>query len=114
MALLATLLLAGIIAWATLTPNPPTPELNTPLSDKAYHVVAFAGLVFPTALLYARSLGWVLPLCMLFGFAIELIQPYTGREAEVADALADVVGLGVGTVLGLTLRALRHKHACPQ
>ncbi|MBD3680024.1 MAG: VanZ family protein [Rhodobacteraceae bacterium] len=104
-ALLATGLLAAIIAWATLTPNPPTPELNRPLSDKFYHVMGFAGLVFPTALLYARSLIWILPLAVLFGVVIELVQPFFGREAEAGDVLADLIGLGMGTVIGLTLRA---------
>lgn len=111
MALLATLLLAVTIVWGTLTPNPPTPDLNSPLSDKLYHVMAFAGLVFPTAWLYARSLAWILPLAVLFGGAIELVQPYMGREAEVADVLADLVGLALGTVTGLALRAWLRRHA---
>ena len=111
MALLATLLLAVTIAWGTLTPTPPTPDLMGPLSDKLYHVMAFAGLVFPTALLYTRSLVWILPLAALFGGAIELVQPFIGREAEVADVLADLVGLGMGTLIGLTLRAWLRRHA---
>lgn len=111
LALLATLLLALTIVWGTLTPNPPTPDLNSPLSDKLYHVMAFAGLVFPTAWLYARSLAWILPLAVLFGGAIELVQPYMGREAEVADVLADLVGLALGTVTGLALRAWLRRHA---
>ncbi|RFP88254.1 VanZ family protein [Rhodobacteraceae bacterium 63075] len=100
-----------IIAWATLTPNPRAPDLNSPLSDKAYHVMAFAGLVFPTALLYARSLIWILPLAVVFGVAIELVQPFFGREAEAGDVLADLIGIGVGTVIGLFLRALRRRRA---
>ena len=103
LALLATALLAGTIAWLTLTPSPPTQ--STPLSDKFYHVLAFAALVFPTALLYARSLVWILPLAVLFGAVIELVQPFTGRSAEAADLLANLVGLGFGTVFGLAMRA---------
>jgi VanZ family protein len=109
-ALLATCLLAVIIAWATLTPNPPTPDLDSPHADKIYHVVAFAVLVLPTAVLYARSLTWILPLACGFGIAIELVQPYTGRALEVADILADLVGCGVGTAVGLTLRAIVRRH----
>jgi hypothetical protein len=56
-----------------LTPKPPAPMLDNPLSDKFYHLVAFAALIFPTAVLYARSLVWILPLAALFGVAIELI-----------------------------------------
>jgi VanZ family protein len=88
-----------------LTPKPPAPMLDNPLSDKFYHLVAFAALIFPTAALYARSLVWILPLSALFGVAIELIQPFFGRTAEVLDVVADILGLGVGTLLGLSLRA---------
>jgi len=75
LALLATLLLAVTITWGTLTPTSPSPDLMGPLSDKLYHLMAFAGLVFPTAWLYARGLIWILPLAALFGRAIELLQP---------------------------------------
>lgn len=111
LALLATFVLGVIIAWATLTPTPPTPNLNTLYVDKIYHVVAFAALIFPTALLYARALTWVLPLAGLFGVAIELVQPVTGRAAEAGDVLADLIGLGVGTAIGLTLRAWLRRRA---
>lgn len=95
--------LATVIAYLTL--SPPNPESGDFLSDKTYHSIAFSALVFPTALLYARSLFWILPLAFLFGVAIELVQPYMGRGAEAADVLADFVGLGVGTITGLALRA---------
>jgi len=108
---MVTFFLAVIIAWATLTPTPPTPDLDSPHADKIYHVVAFAVLVLPTSVLYARSLTWVLPLACVFGIAIELVQPFTGRSAEVADILADLVGIGVGTAVGLTLSAIVRRHA---
>ena len=55
LALLATVLLTAAIAYLTLTP--PRPEASAGLlSDKAYHVIAFASLIFPGALLYLRSL----------------------------------------------------------
>jgi len=95
-----------MIAYLTL--SPPNPDLGGFLSDKTYHVIAFAALVFPTALLYARSLFWVLPAAVLFGGSIELIQPYVGRAREMADFLADVLGAGFGVTLGLTIRAFLH------
>ena len=103
-ALTATAVFGAVIAFLTLTPSPPEVGAEELLSDKAYHVIAFAALVFPCALLYARSLIWVVPAALLFGGAIELIQPYVGREAEVADFLADAVGLSFGLVSGLILR----------
>ncbi len=92
-----------MIAYLTLTP--PRPEaLDGFLSDKAYHVIAFAALIFPGALLYLRSLIWLIPAALVFGAAIELVQPLVGRTAEVADFVADVVGVACGLILGLTMR----------
>lgn len=102
LALTATVILGAVIAYLTLSP----PQMSPPslFSDKAYHAIAFAALIFPCALLYARSLIWVVPAALLFGGAIELIQPLVGREAEFADFVADAVGLGVGVIAGLILR----------
>lgn len=102
LALAATVILGAVIAYLTLSPSQPSPPGL--LSDKAYHAIAFAGLVFPSALLYARSLIWVVPAALLFGGAIEIIQPYVGRAAELADFVADAVGVGFGVVAGLILR----------
>lgn len=109
MALVSTLLLAVIIAWGTLSPTPPTPDLDIRVADKVYHAVAFAALAFPAAWLHARSLLWLLPVALFFDVAIEVIQPYVSREAEAADVAADAVGLALGTALGLASRKwLRH------
>ena len=104
LAILATTILAAVIAYLTLTP--PRPQWSDGLlSDKAYHVIAFAALVFPSALLYQRSLIWLIPSALMFGAAIELIQPFVGRSAEIADFLADAVGVLIGTLTGLALRS---------
>lgn len=102
-ALIATLILAGVIAWLTL--SPPTPSQAGFLPDKASHFIAFAALALPCAIFYARSLKWIMPLAILFGAAIELIQPSVGRSAEGLDFLADCFGLAAGTIIGLTIRA---------
>ena len=77
-----------------------------PGTDKLYHFIAFATLVFPCSLLFARTLIWVLPAALLFGGAIELIQPYVGRGGELADLVADALSVFVGAAHGLTLRAI--------
>jgi membrane associated rhomboid family serine protease len=101
--LLATALLAAVIAYLTLTP--PRPDaLDGLLSDKAYHVIAFAALIFPGAFLYLRSLIWLIPAVLVFGVAIELVQPLVGRSAERADFVADGVGVACGLILGLIMR----------
>lgn len=108
LAVFATTILAALIAYLTLTP----PRLETSdglLSDKAYHMIAFAALVFPGALLYVRSLAWLIPAALVFGAAIELVQPLVGRSAELADFVADVVGVACGLALGLIMRMWRIK-----
>ena len=82
-----------------------------PGTDKLYHFIAFTALVFPCALLFARTLNWVLPAALLFGGAIELIQPYVGRGGELADFVADALGVFIGAALGLTLRAIVTRRA---
>ena len=106
LAIFATAILAALIAYLTLTP--PRPETSDGLlSDKAYHVIAFAALVFPSALLYRRSLVWLIPAALVLGAAIELVQPFVGRSAELADFVADSVGVACGLAAGYALRAWR-------
>lgn len=73
-------------------------------ADKAFHTIAFACLVLPTAIGRPRSLRWLIPAALLFGGAIELVQPLVGRGREVLDFLADIFGLGIGVTIGLTIR----------
>ncbi len=107
----ATGLLAAAIAWLTL--SHPTQGPPGPVSDKVYHFIAFAALVFPTALLYLRSLFWVLPGALLFGGAIDLVQPTVGRSGETADFVADLFGITFGLTGGLTIRSIRSKRVNP-
>jgi hypothetical protein len=43
----------------------------------------------------------VLPFSVTFGGAIEIVQPAVGRNVEWADFYADIMGVGIGTVVGL-------------
>ena len=102
---IATGLASALILWATLSPDvsPPGPDFR--LADKVWHILAFvfwAGLV---------RLGWQRPVWAivaagaLFGGAIEIIQPLTGRTAEMADLLVDVAGCALGAwIAGAVLR----------
>ncbi len=94
-----TLAIAGLIAWATLSPpGPPGPAI--PYLDKLAHAVAFAILVAPLAWCRPRALVWGAPLALLYGGVIELVQPGFGRSAEWADFWADGIGVAVGSVPG--------------
>lgn len=88
--------LVGTVLWLSLTPHPPTVDFES--SDKVGHFLSYAGLMFWFALLYRRTptRAWYAIGFVAMGIAIEFIQPYTGRDFEWADMLAD----GVGVVLG--------------
>jgi VanZ family protein len=91
------------IAYFTLTPSP---DYIFTSSDKLDHIVGFAVLMLPAALLYRHALYWLLPSAIAFGGAIEIIQPYVNRRGEWGDFWADAVGAFIGVLIGLTLRYL--------
>ena len=100
-----TLVLAVIIAVLTLAPMPSGGPAG---SDKLYHVLAFACLAFPLPLVRPRWTVWVVLGVIAYGAAIEVIQPFFGRQAEWADLFADGIGAILGAIvarqLGLWLR----------
>lgn len=106
-ALIATTLFAMIIAYTTLTPMVIAQGL--PGSDKMYHVLAFVALTLPCAALYPRTLILVFPGAIAFGGLIEIVQPYVGRERELADFYADACGAVIGVAAGLCIRGLLTK-----
>ncbi|MFV0515662.1 MAG: VanZ family protein [Jhaorihella sp.] len=103
-ALGVTAVLAVAIGLLTLLPLAAPPGM--PGADKSHHVIAFAALTLPCALLHPRLLVWLLPAAVLYGGAIEIVQPSVGREGEWADFLADALGAGFGTAAGFALRLL--------
>lgn len=105
LALGTTIILATIIAYLTLTPGVQKAQ-GVGRFDKLAHLFAFAVLIFPTAFGYRRSLSITLPASLIFGGAIELIQPSVGRSADVMDFIADLLGVGVGLAAGRVAREL--------
>mgnify|MGYP005851955469 CR=1 FL=1 len=73
-------------------------------NDKILHLTAWGLAIVPAAL----ALGVrVLPVAVLFlaiSSIIEFLQPLSGRTFEVADMLANGVGLALGALLGIVLR----------
>jgi hypothetical protein len=108
LALILTLLLAAGLALATLMPLPPGAG-SLPGSDKAHHVIGFALLALPMSVAQPRAMLWLAPLLAAYGGAIELVQPMVGRGRELGDWLADLAGVGLGTLLGLALHRLRRR-----
>lgn len=101
--LASTLAIALLIGVLTLTPTPQMPRSDFQW-DKVAHMVAFLTLVFPTAALWPRVAAWMGALAVAYGGAIEIVQPFTGRSAEVADLVADAVGVVLGLILGTVAR----------
>ncbi len=105
-ALLITALLALVIGILTLIPL--SAPAVMPGSDEHHHLIAFAALALPVAALAPRLLWVLLPVLALYGVLIEVLQPFVGRSADPRDALADGLGLLIGSGLGLLVsRPLR-------
>jgi hypothetical protein len=104
-ALGATVIIGLIIAALTLVPLA-LPATSLSGSDKVYHCIAFTAFTFPCAFLYRRAIRWVAPFALIFGILIELIQPYVGRNGELADFYADALGATLGVALGLVTNFL--------
>jgi VanZ family protein len=89
------------------------PEASNPVGpqgiDKVYHMVAFAALIFPTAMLRPKRCLAAGFLAILYGGMIEVIQPTFGRSADMSDLLADVLGVAIGIFLGLAARRILGK-----
>jgi VanZ family protein len=70
-----------------------------PGTDKAHHLIAYALLMFPTAI-KQHKYRWLIAIFFIFySGAIELIQPYANRYGEWMDLAANVGGLLIGMLL---------------
>ena len=91
---------AVVIAWFAFRP---AADVATGLPwDKANHAVAFLVLTMLTGLGWPRLHRlWLFELMLVAGIAIELVQglPAIGRDADVMDVLADVVGAMAGMLV---------------
>lgn len=99
--LVMTMILAITLLAFALSPLKFPTAVNH--QDKFLHVLGFAALVLPCAVLYPRLLVWIVPAAFALGGAIELIQPLFGREGWVDDFLAGLAGVVIGALLGLCI-----------
>lgn len=79
---------------------------EVPGKDKSLHTLAYAGLVVLWPPQWRRSWLAVWGLATLFGASMEIGQKLlpTGRTMELADAVANALGAGVGVILGWSIR----------
>ena len=93
----ATVVIAVLIGMATLTPVEELPAVSG--SDKLYHLISFAILTLPIAVIRPKALRVILILSVGYGGAIEVLQPLVDRNCELADFLADVCGVALGMAM---------------
>ncbi len=110
---LPTLVVVGVILYATLTSNPmgDTSLPSIPHIDKIIHAVMMGGLLGTFAFDWQRanpdkkltpSFLWAVFGCvMAFGIADELLQHYidNGRSGDPYDFLADCIGAAIAVYL---------------
>jgi len=97
----------ALIAWGELTPNPP--HLTGPLDwDKADHFIAYFGLAsMATMILGLRPrLAAAIAAVILLSGALEILQAFTGRDAEILDFVANSLGALLGTLAAATILLL--------
>ncbi|HEX3753832.1 MAG TPA: VanZ family protein [Rhizomicrobium sp.] len=92
----------ALIVWGELTPAPP-PALDL-LWDKAEHFIAYFGLaaMATLALGLSRRLIWAIAGILLLGIVLEVLQHFTGRDPDIRDVIANVLG----TMAGLSAAAV--------
>ena len=93
----ATVVIAVLIGLATLTPVEELPAVSG--SDKLYHLISFAILTLPIAIIRPKAVWVIFIFSVGYGGAIEVLQPLVDRNCELADFLADVGGVALGMAL---------------
>lgn len=100
-----TLALAALVLFLCLRPDLGHLPL-VPSADKAQHLLAYAALIAPTALLSPRDLRRTALALAVFGAGVEFLQPFVGRTQDVMDFAMNVVGLGLGASMACAGRHL--------
>jgi VanZ family protein len=90
-----------LIAWGELTPHPP--QMDGVLGwDKAEHFIAYFGLASMASLVIGLKprLAWAILGVVVLGGALEIVQYFAGRDAELMDFVANTLGALTGTLVG--------------
>lgn len=112
------ILMLGVVWWGCLTPSPPNIPQPFFDFDKLEHGFAYLVLAAWFAAIYRarRQRIVILVLLVAMGGLIEILQTYTGRDAEWFDWFADIAGALLGLTwpagwLGLAHRYLVDRYA---
>ncbi len=92
-----TLFTLAVITTLSLWPLKKLPSV--PGTDKTHHLIAYAVLMFPTAL--RKPNKWILfgLLFIAYSGAIELLQPCVNRYGEWLDMAANTTGVVCGLII---------------
>lgn len=103
--ILCTICTLLIITTLSLWPAEELPSL--PGTDKTHHFIAYAILMFPTAL--RKPDRWVLlgVLFIAYGGVIEILQPYVNRYGDWRDMAANTMGVLCGWIIAELTNRLR-------
>ena len=95
--------IAGLIIYLSLIPHLPLPDVSN--VDKVEHFLAYFALQVSGGIGFKRatSVWFVSIFCICLGLSMEIAQLYVpGREASVADIIANLAGI----TLALAILAL--------
>ncbi|RMD89251.1 MAG: hypothetical protein D6807_04110 [Alphaproteobacteria bacterium] len=101
---LAALVIGGVVIATSLLPLSALPA-----SDKLLHLLAYGLWAVPVSVSrrHIGRIGVYLVIILAAGGLVEIVQPYVGREASLADFFANMAGIVLGGTGGLGLRHWR-------
>ena len=97
-----------IVIFGELTHLSAVTALESVVWDKALHFTAYFGLSLMTtfAVRRKRHAWWAALGLVLLGGSLEIIQGYTGRDADIFDELANAFGVLSGLGFGFAALAV--------
>jgi VanZ family protein len=97
-----------MVVVLSLLPGKDLPAVG--ISDKLEHVIAYAILALLGGLAFPRATMLLAVMLSALGIAMEICQIVVpGRSAEIADAVADAIGVGLVLVPLFVLRLVRRR-----
>lgn len=91
-----------LVVYGELTHDRYVGALETHFWDKSLHFTAYFGLCVMTTVAVRANRGavwWALGLVLLGG-GLEIVQGFTGRDADIFDELANALGVVSGLAVG--------------
>lgn len=93
------LLVVALVLYGLFQPQPP-PHIFFPYDDKYQHVLAFAGLMISSLLLWNERILRVTLIGLVLAVFAELVQPLVSlhRYGSISDGIANVCGVLLGVL----------------